>query len=248
MGECYGVLDACADGAASDVLDRQPLRLLAAAANGYLAKAGGLSCRRQTEPPEDDLPTDPTLRAEELAKGGVLRETARKVAWWRIRQTIVIYPAALAVAMLALYGIWELIQLATGSLPAWLLWIATGDQAFVASCLADTPPLLAPTVTTKADRSASRTCWTEQQTKIPAGVWGEPILQPSKIFDAPGEFILPQLPQLSSQVASALSAWRCLGRAVSQWRAGSSIRWWAMEAVMKAAMMAGGPRYQTRWS
>lgn len=86
-------------------------------------------------PPESDLPESPLLREFALTDGGLLRETATKVAWWRIRQTLVLYPAALLVAVSFLFVLWELIQVVTGSLPAWLLLIGTGNRAFVDSCL-----------------------------------------------------------------------------------------------------------------
>jgi hypothetical protein len=86
-------------------------------------------------PPEADLPENPSLRELALTDAGLLRETATKVAWWRIRQTLLLYPAALLLAVGLLFMLWELIQAVTGSLPAWLLLIATGNRAFVDSCL-----------------------------------------------------------------------------------------------------------------
>lgn len=86
-------------------------------------------------PPQSDLPRNPSLREAELKRDGVLRQTASKVAWWRIRQILLIYPLAFVVALGLLWSLWRLVQLVTGPLPEWLLWIATGDWAFVEACL-----------------------------------------------------------------------------------------------------------------
>lgn len=50
-----------------------------------------------------------------------------------------IYLAAPVVAVGALFLIWEGIQWLAGPLPAWLLWIATGDWGFVGECLEPLP-------------------------------------------------------------------------------------------------------------
>lgn len=50
-----------------------------------------------------------------------------------------IYPAALVVAVGALFLVWEAIHRLAGPLPAWLLWIATGDWGFVGECLPALP-------------------------------------------------------------------------------------------------------------
>jgi hypothetical protein len=90
-------------------------------------------------PPDADLPGNPALQPAASVEPGVWRETLRRVAWWRIRQTAMIYPAALVVAVVALFLIWHGVQWLAGPLPAWLLWIATGDWGFVGECLPALP-------------------------------------------------------------------------------------------------------------
>jgi hypothetical protein len=92
-------------------------------------------CGERETPPDADLPKSQPLRRAALADVGLLREAVTKVAFWRISQNLLVYPTALLLAAVFLFVLWELIQAATGSLPAWLLLIATGDRVFVNSCL-----------------------------------------------------------------------------------------------------------------
>lgn len=129
------------------------LMSLIASPLAWLARPQGAAWRERAaylayqrdEPPAVDLPRDPAARAAVLAAPGVNFGTARKVAWWRIRQILLIYPVALAVAGLLLWGLWHLVERFTGPLPAWLLWFATFDTALVEACLPGAfGPLLSP--------------------------------------------------------------------------------------------------------
>ena len=100
----------------------------------WQARAAYLAGDR-AEPPESDLPRNPALRNAERERPGLDRETVRRVAWWRIRQIFLTYPLAFIAAGLILWGLWHLVQSVTGPLPAWLLWFATFDTAFVEACL-----------------------------------------------------------------------------------------------------------------